>query len=73
MASISSSAANAAAARTSSPVRRTVAHALEVLVDAHAHELDLEAELVELLVEAVPHRLAVSRRRLPCQPKRPVT
>jgi hypothetical protein len=26
-------------------------HALEVLVDAYPHELDLQAELVELLVE----------------------
>ena len=28
-----------------------LAHALQVLVDAHAHQLDLDAQLVELLVE----------------------
>ena len=63
MASISSSAANAAAASDLVAGAEHVAHALEVLVDAHAHQLDLEAELVELVVEAVPHRLAAVGER----------
>ena len=44
-------------ASAASPVRSTLAHALEVLVDAHAHQLHLEAQLVELLAEPVPQRL----------------
>jgi hypothetical protein len=31
-------------------------HAFQVLVDAHAHELDLQAQLVELVVEGDPER-----------------
>ena len=49
MASMSSSAAMACARpRLGSPVAQDLAHALEVLVDQHAHHLDLEAQLLEL-------------------------
>ena len=53
MASMSSSAATAAAATSSVAGREEVAHALEVLVDPHGHELDLEAKLVEFGGEPV--------------------
>ena len=48
-----------------------LAHALEVLVDPDAHELDLQPDLVELVVEA---RCGRERHgRLPsAQPNRPV-
>ena len=71
MASISLSAAKAASASAGSPDAQDLAHPLEVLVDAHAHELDLEAQLVELLAEPVPQRL--DRLGGHAQPKRPVT
>ena len=48
-----------------------LAHPLEVLVDAHAHQLHLQAQLVELLAEPVPHGL--DRLRVGAHPKRPVT
>ena len=47
-----------------------VAHALEVLVDPHAHQLDLQAELLELVVEGDPQR--DRRVALLTQPNRPV-
>ena len=43
-------------ARLGVAVVEHLAHALQVLVDAHAHELDLQPELVELLVEDGPQR-----------------
>ena len=50
------------------------AHPLEVLVHAHAHQLDLEPQLLELLLEPVPHRLAGAGRQAGhAQPNRPVT
>jgi hypothetical protein len=51
-------------------VAEHVTHALEVLVDPHAHELDLQAELLQLVVEGDAQRdrsLAVAH-----QPNRPV-
>ena len=43
-----------------------VAHPFEVLVDAHAHQLHLEAELIQLGGEGRPNRAV-------CHPNRPVT
>ena len=71
MASISLSASKARSASAGSPGAQALAHPLEVLVDPHAHQLHLEAQLVELLAEPVPQGLDGLGVR--AHPKRPVT
>ena len=72
MASISLSASKARSASDRIAGAQPLAHPLEVLVDADPHQLHLQAELVELLAEPVPHGLDAAAR-LRAHPKRPVT
>ena len=71
MASISLSASKASSAEHGVAGAQALAHPLEVLVDAHPHQLHLQAQLVELLAEPVPHGL--DGLRVGAHPKRPVT
>ena len=47
---------------SASPVREHLAHALEVLVDPHRHQLHLEAELLELRGELLARTVPIVSR-----------